>query len=69
MGKKLRPKEIPIHTSVKIKSKPKYFEVCKDGISLITDYGVSKTREIVIPREIFVEAWRQYIPCINKNQN
>ena len=56
MGKKLTPKEIPIHTSVKIKSKPKYFEVCKDGISLITDYGVSKTREIVIPREIFVEA-------------
>lgn len=66
MSKKVTPATMPIHTAVKITSSPKYFQVCDDGICLITDYGPSKTREMVIPKEIFIEAWWKYIPCINK---
>ena len=66
MANKSVPSTMPIHTNVKEKSSPKYFQVCNDGICLITDYGVSKTREMVIPKDIFIEAWQKYIPCINK---
>ena len=66
MSNHVVPKTMPIHTAVREGSSPKYFQVCDDGICLITDYGQSKTREMVIPREIFIEAWNKYIPCLNK---